>query len=335
MAGVLAVSTACSSSGSDAASSGSSGSNSSGGTGVTNVSVVEFPGQFTSYVTYAAQQEGFFAKNHLNVALTPLASGSTTTAALASGSLDIVLVDLFNIGPLLAAGQDLRLIVQQLKIGYSILTAPGVSAKDANNLFPVPSGTKFGVASLGGAQAQLVKYIQKQYGGSSVDLVTDPTGAGLSKSTEPYLLASPNIGCVVQTTGATKVASLLSSSTAPAKMSTVAGLPDNGYWTSGTWADAHPQAVKEFQTAIQQATQWASANPAGLAALLRKSDQFNIPKLSDQQFDACIQALTPAWSTSFTAQDLANWNTLLTESGVVKSDLPASSKWAVAGALSS
>jgi NitT/TauT family transport system substrate-binding protein len=326
----------CSSSGSSSTSSSSADANS--GNSSAAITVQEYPGNSTSWMTYIAIQKGYFKQAGLNVQLQSLTTGTTATAAMIGGSLDIGLIDLFNVGPLLVQGQQLVDLVEQVKIGQVLIAAPGVSKADLSQTFPLKTPASVGAASVAGASALEVRYLQQAFGGnaSDVKIVADITGAGLKKSIEPYLYANPNVACTFEAQGATEVGSLASANSSyPAAVNVMAGLPDNGYWALNSWVTAHKSQATAFQQAVIKATQWATSHVAQAAQILRASQEFNLTTLSSSQFSTCVQGISGDWSTGLTSADVAKWQTVLRTEGAIPASavLPPVAKWTLTGAV--
>jgi ABC-type nitrate/sulfonate/bicarbonate transport system substrate-binding protein len=304
----------------------------------TSMVVNELPGLATSWLTLVGVKEGFFHKAGLNVTLAPLPNGPTSTAALISGSFTVVPIDLFNAGPALAQGVKMSNLAEIVKVAQVLVAAPGVPTKALSKTFPLPSGTTVGANSVAGASPAEVKFIQSSFGGnpSNVSIVADPSGAGLNAKTEPYAYVSPALACVLKTQGAKTVANMAVSSKAyPPKLNQLAGLPDNGYWAMDSWIDSHKAAAKAFQQAVFATSKWASTHIPQVTSIIRQSELWNLPTLSDAQMTACVKSIAPSWQPVFNQAAVKNWNTILQEEQILPSGykLPKSSNWSLPGAV--
>jgi ABC-type nitrate/sulfonate/bicarbonate transport system substrate-binding protein len=106
-------------------------------------------------------------------------------------------------------------------------------------------------------------------------------------------------------------------------------LPDNGYWTTGSWAKAHPAATTEFQKSISEAVEFMRANPSKVATLLRASRIYNPVSLSDSQLNSCVKNIIPDYNVAFPTTAAGKWNKFLRAEDVIKTNLPAYNTWQV------
>jgi ABC-type nitrate/sulfonate/bicarbonate transport system substrate-binding protein len=332
-AAVACLVSACGSSGSQSSAGTSTGS---GGTPVTSIKV-QGTSNDSSWPAFVAQAEGFFTKNNLKVSLITVVNEPTATAALEGGAYDIANFDLFNAAPLLVNGQSLKLLSGDWHTSLVLMGKPHTKATTLGQLMPLANGTSFGAPSVGGDIAGIAKYIEQAYGSkaSNLNIVVDPKGAALLSGQADYGFYDPLSACVIATQGATQVFSFghrsQPTSSYPAVLQNLIGLPDNGYWTTGSWAQAHPAAITEFQKSIAEAIQFMEANPSKVASLLRASSIYNPSSLSNSQLQSCVNNIIPDYNVAFPTTAAAKWNTFLRAEDVIKTNLPAYNTWQVPG----
>lgn len=315
---------------------GSAAKSATGPDGNATVTIESGNGAVIDYILHFAQAKGFFAQNHIIAKPVDFTAGTAATAALQSGSVDVVEIDPNNTGPLMAKGLQLQLISGGETNYWSLL----VPARDAGK--PVQdvlhTAKTIGVPSVGGAGSKFLSYLENAYGipAGQIQEVTDLNGAGFISGHEDALMSFPTYSCVAQSQGAATAFSYLepveNPGSYPAALRTLIGLPDTGFWVTKSWADANPQVVTNLQKALSQAISYLNA-PANLAAVttdLRTSTE-NVAQLSDRQFADCIAETAPTFQARFGAQDAQVWSDLVQRGGFVPGGLPPADQWLRAG----
>jgi hypothetical protein len=244
VAAILAVCLAGAACGGPAGGSAATGGGGGAGAGVTTVKMQFTLGTATSWPAYVAEQEGFFRKNGVDVQFVSSTSAPSATAALVGGGYDVAVIDLFNTAPLLEQGQNLKLITEIWPIPEVLMAGRSGRRGGLGQVMPMRPGTVVSAPSAGGASALEVKYVQEQYGGQATDLkiAADPSGAGLLSGQSQYQWTDPATECVLTSRGASLVFDMANpqgGQSAYPKIQNLFDLPDNGLWTTGSWASGH------------------------------------------------------------------------------------------------
>jgi NitT/TauT family transport system substrate-binding protein len=254
--GALAL-TACSSSSSTSGKAGSSTSSASWDS--VNVGIALSPPKAIFLSAYVAQQQGFFAQQHLHVNFISMPNGLQTELGTTAGSIDFGFSSGTDSIEAAAQGAPIHAIWSYgTKLDTQCIGAPGIgSAKD---LVGKP------VASTGSD-------------GFSITLLQaclEPAGVHLSQVTQVMMTRSQFVGAM--TAGRIKAAVfhaddayVMAHSLQGTKVleSEYQAIPQ--WWYGGvsmldSYGKAHPDVVVRFLTAMMQADRWMN-NPANNAAL--------------------------------------------------------------------
>ncbi len=288
---VLASACGSSSAASSSSSSGSSSSKSASTTVATsNINVACDTGFFSCTPLLVANQEGFFAKNHLHATFIPISSSTAGEAGLVSGSIDI------GLGP--------DPFVIQSKAGIHVEAVTGLTTEYflilANSSMPTPAnespaqimqslrGKKIGLVGLGGEGYDTLEYglNQAKIPLSAVQIV------GLSGIGTPEFAALQSGAINALVTDVAGAASLIGKDgihqlvnfnqpgVLPSYLSGAAnGLHANTLMATKKWIDAHPVQVKEFQKAMAEASVWMHQQ-SNFAATEKIESQLTGPTLT-------------------------------------------------------
>lgn len=332
--GTVIIIAGCGSSGSGS-NSASSGSTPASGDLQTLTVAVGTSAAYVEWPLYVASEDGYFKKNGINVNFVELPPGATTTAALASGSVDLANLDLLNMAPLLVAGKQFTDVAQMTILADVLLAGGNAPAKSFGKALPMSAGTTVGAPSANGAVAGMLKYIQSQYGGdpNSIRVVSDAPGAGLLSGSESYWFGDPEAACLLQSKGATELfnpGDVAGGDTQYPKLSLFLGLPDEGLWGSNSWVDSHPAVIKAVQKSVDEAIAYLKSDPSKAAAALRKT-RMNIPSFTSAQFANCVTSNVGALTTAFPAADASRYNTYLRELRIISTPLPPAKQWLAPG----
>ena len=158
-AALALAATACSSDGS------------SGGTGADgrhSLSLNFYQGVDVSIVPYMGDKLGIFEKDGLDVKLVPTTNGPATTAALLSGDLDMVTLQVPGLMQLAEQGKDVEAVTGIFdNYPFSILASPSVSTEHKDQ-FPQAlldlKGKTFGVDAIGGVSYNIIRALMKEAG---------------------------------------------------------------------------------------------------------------------------------------------------------------------------
>lgn len=322
--------------------SSSSSSVSSGGGALTTIKVLEYPTSGYSWLPYIAQHEGYFKQQGITMQEVAVAQGVQATSALIAGSVDIAGLAPANVSGPLSQGQKLDFLVNGYTENWVLTGKKSFAGESLQDVVTQMEGGSVATPSVGGVGEVLFTAILAAYGiaPSKVKVAADVQGASVLSGSVDAGVYNPPVTCSLNAQGLPNVfnfaTSLNGTTTYPAALEALKGIPGFGYYSQSSWASAHPKLVTGFQTAIREAANWAvqPQNASAVAALMRKSE-YNVSTLSNSQWLACSKGVTAAFSTNFSMSDVATWNTILKESNLGFSSLPAGSGWIDKGALTS
>ncbi len=220
----------------------------------------------TAEVLYAYDL-GLFDKAGIDVTLTPLGNGGAITAGVASGSIDIGVGNVITIESAHKKGVPLTVIAPG---AYNLNSAPSNvlivaknsplrTAKDLNGKV-VATNPLRGIGEVltdawvdkNGGDSSTIKYIEVPFAEAAG--VVEQGRADATLSVEPFITQSKN-----DTRFFSNIMDALGD-----------GYLITAYFTSSSWAQAHPALVARFAAAIREAGAWANANPAKSAEILAK-----------------------------------------------------------------
>jgi NitT/TauT family transport system substrate-binding protein len=279
--------TACSSSGGDTGSA-ATGASSSGVSSAAvptldpaNPVAIHVADAGVSNLLAIAKAQGFFTKNGLDVSLTQTASGVATLAALQGGSLDIGYADLYAGINAISNGFDVQLVennnTNPTKIPFLVKAdGPIKSVADLSGktigVAPVPQITvnAKGFLKANGVDPSSVKFT----------VIADSNGAPQALNRGDYAAweASP---IAVFTNNATvgynftTIGKDDTSGWSNAKASTA------GWWSTGSYARAHPAVEYAWASSVRQFRKWwAAESDSDKAKLILQYYQVDYNKLS-------------------------------------------------------
>ena len=291
LSSLIVVMAACgSSSSSSSSSAGSSAKSATTAVTTSNITVACDTGFFSCTPILVAEQEGFFTKNHLKVTNIPISSSTAGEAGLVSGSIDI------GLGP--------DPFVIQSKAHVHVEAVTGLTTEYflilANSSMPAPAnatpaqlmqtlrGKKIGLVGLGGEGYTSLEYAlgEAKIPLSAVSVV------GLSGIGTPEFAALQSNAINALVTDVAGAASLIGKDgihvlvnfnqpgVFPSYLSGAAnGLHANTMMATKSWIDSHPTQVKEFQTAMAEASVWMH-QAANFKATEKIESQLTGPTLS-------------------------------------------------------
>lgn len=311
-AGSIALA-ACGSSSASTTSTSSGASSTSSAPAVTTVNVA-FDSNATALPAWVAQDEGIFAKNHLNVKFTTIQNLSTLPGTLGN-TYDIVLSTPTELVSAAASGLP---VVEVSGSSIDTPTNPTgevvVSPTSGITSLASLEGKSVGTLTLNGTLTYALEY----------DLLThhlNPKGIKLvvmSGPTEGDNLKANNVPAVISVppfiTALTKAGNKALLNPYDAVGSSLASI----FWIGDkTWAAKNPTAVKEFVTSLNQAQTYINSNGQTARQVLAKYTGLPL---------AVVQNFTlPVFDTALRPADLSKWETVLQKLGVVKNPPSVSS----------
>ncbi|HXF34693.1 MAG TPA: ABC transporter substrate-binding protein [Candidatus Acidoferrales bacterium] len=236
-------------------------------TSATTIRVGVVPGEISGQIFYGVDK-GFFAKNGLDVQVSPFTSGGAIAAALAGGSIDVGMVDLTSmiIGHAKGVpfvGLASGLVNSEKGSTFAIVVrgdSPIRTAKDFNGQTIAVNGLN-NIAQISaqswidsnGGDSKSVKFVEMP-----LPLKKDAVLQGKvngSLDTEPFLTYGIDAGLRPFMMGKTGIA--------PAYLL--------DFWAAlKDWAAKNPAAVTKFVTSMREASDWANKNHALSAPILAK-----------------------------------------------------------------
>ena len=261
---------------------------------------------------FVARDQGMFARRGLDVTLTMLAFGSVLPPALESGSMEIatptapVLLQANDNGIELVAVSGGSVSTRDSK-NHALVTRNGLDLKTAQDF----AGKRIGIAGRGGFFDLLFQEWMLKNGIKpdrfTIIEIGQPQMSDMLKggSVDAVVAADPNITRMLQT-GVGKV-SLYIDSQYPD------GLPVIVWAAARRWVAANRDAAKGFAEAIAEASTWAQAHPEEWRHVI--AGYTGLPL-------AMIQAASlPNLQAALTAEQLALWNPIMRDQGLLTADV--------------
>lgn len=297
------VASGCGSSSSTAGSGGGSPQSSSAA-GAVAATIEVYPQTYTSWLAVLAQAGGFFKKNGLNATIVPVAGGGPVAmAGLANGSADIAMADLSIAGPLLEKGIGLQVVSGAAFADWTLVGPPASSASGFPNAIKPFNGKTIGVIVVGGsayyymktlAAAAKINVTYAAFGAPVVNAVSALTTHRVDGE-----VVNPDVGNYLQRSHQGRILYNFSDpadlKSAGPPLASLAGQPNDWMVARTGWIHAHPEAVKRFQLAMEQAEVWVH-DPAHLdrvISLLQQTDE--LPKYDSGAVSrTAVQALLPS-----------------------------------------
>jgi NitT/TauT family transport system substrate-binding protein len=216
---------------------------------------------------YYAQAEGFFKAAGINVDIQAMANGAVLAAAVASGALDIGQYNVVSIASAHERGIPFVLVAaastysSKLPQSALVVTAnsPLHTAKDLNGKTIAVNGLQT-ISQLGpeawidsnGGTLSTVKFIEMPFPAMADALASGRVDAALIS--EPVLSDARAHGMRVLNNVYDSIAKDFLIGT---------------WFTTSTWAKAHPDLVRKYVAVMQQTAHWANAHHAETAKILQ------------------------------------------------------------------
>ena len=230
---------------------------------------------------YYAQEGGFFARNGLKTTTQVIPNGAATLAAVLGGSLQIGLANTLNLAQARARGLKIGFIAPDYMYARDdpasselvvATDSPIKTAKDLNGktvaITSNPSIDSIAVdawMTSNGGDLSSVKYVE-----SHPDLMAALVTGG---RVDAALIGNPALGAALAS-GSVRVLSRPYDAVGARVMVT-------GYVATDEWANAHPDEVRRFQIAINEAAAWAVKNPELAATVLGKYLKIKLPRVHE------------------------------------------------------
>ncbi len=230
------------------------------------IKVQVYPGNITSLFAYLGVERGFYKKHGLNVELVNISNGPQANAALAAGSVDIIMTTPDNMLLFKARGFDPVAITGNAKEPVMALAAradaqiapPG---SDYRTVMQGLVGKTVGVYGLGSAAHRYVQLLVRDAGvkpGQIKYSGVSNGGQSLAGLESKQLDAVTEVFASVIMIEQKKAGALLLDCVrqkCPA-WATETGLMSQAWWTTRGFLDKHPKAMREYLAAHKEIDAW-------------------------------------------------------------------------------
>ncbi|MEC3854097.1 hypothetical protein DM794_04485 [Paenarthrobacter ureafaciens] len=279
--------------------------------------VAIFPGNIVSIYSYIGVSEGFYKAEGLNVTLVETSAGPQATAALSSGSVDVMLNSPDNALSAKQQGFDTIVVAGNLKKPlFQLMVKDKSKFPRADDGYPAVMqdvvGKKVSTYVLGSTMDRLVKLLLQ-----GADLPTDSAtfvpvgGAGqgataLEAGQIDVQTDAINAGIVAELSGRGSVL-LDCSLVSCGKAVDAAGSMSQAHWTTQKLMDKNPSAYKAFVKAQEKISAWA-ADPKNSGALLAIMEKYlPVPAgVESAKFYAELQEIMPRYFSVDVSKDAIN-----------------------------
>lgn len=266
----------------------------------------------TGAQVYFAESQKLFAKAGLDANVQSISNGSAITAAILGGSVDVGFSNILSLATAHEKGIPITLIAPAglylTKAPTSVMMVPKDSpATDARSL----NGKTVAVNGLRNITQLAVQAWADKNGGDSKTLkfvempFTDMPIALASHRVDAALIAEP---AVTEAKNNAKVFAKPYDAIAPDFLIA-------GWFTSKTWAAAHPELVKKVAAVIRESGAWANKNGAASAAVLASATKLDPVTLRTMVRSVYAEKLDPG-----SIQPLID---LAARYGILKAPFPA------------
>lgn len=292
-----------------------------------------FPGNIVSLYSHLGVSKGFYKDAGLNVELVRIATGPQANAALAGGSIDVVLNSPDNMISFKERGQDPVAIVGHIVKPLFVLVARDPAAfPKAPQGYPAVTddfaGKKIGVYGLGGSSDRFVKLLLSGANKPDNTVQFVPLGGPAQSLTA---LASNRVDAISDTFAVAVSAELahIGKMLLDCSVSRCSDLIDTGgkmgqaYWVTKQFAIAHEDQVRAFNAAHRRIDAWVH-DPANHAAL-REEIVKTVPAPPNvdpaQYYDAITRQVPKYFGTALDASALAAVRDAMVATGELQNKL--------------
>lgn len=211
---------------------------------------------------------GFFKENGLSVETVIVQTGPQATQALASGSVDMALVSPIDVAPLLKAGRDLKVAINQQPLFLNILTHKNLDKTTWPDALTQLRGKKMAVLALGAADHGVCQTVLKAAGlapGEVTFVAAHVQGiaAALQQGAVDAVCTNLLATAMLRSQGYPTVFSFFQpvqpAESYPAAVRGLINLPFIQSWTRADFASRGPEALRRYQRSIAQAYAYVQA----------------------------------------------------------------------------
>jgi NitT/TauT family transport system substrate-binding protein len=230
---------------------------------------------------YYAQEGGFFERNGLKTTTQVIPNGAATLSAVVGGTLQIGLANTLNLAQARLRGLKVSFIAPDYMYarddppGSQLVVAASSSIRSAKDL----DGKTIAITSNPSIDGIAVDSWMAANGGNvdSVKFVETPPslmGAAVTSGrVDAALIGQPALQAALDG-GSVRALARPYDAVGARVMVT-------GYMTTDEWAAKHPDEVRRFQVAINQAATWAVKNPEDAAGVLFKYLKIQLPRVHE------------------------------------------------------
>jgi NitT/TauT family transport system substrate-binding protein len=226
---------------------------------------------------FYAQDQGFFKAAGIEANTQIISNGGAITAAVVGGSVDIAQSNIVSLAAAHEKGIDLVIIAPAGQYSNKDVTtalvvaknSPIKTAKDLNGKTFAGNGLKnitqigaFAWMSKGGGDTSTTKFVEMPFSQMPAALTAGRIDAAV--------MAEPDLSAALAD-GSVRVLGNCYDAIAN-------NFLIGAWFTTGSWAKAHPDAVKRFQQAMIKTSAWANKNQAASGAILLKYTKIEAAK---------------------------------------------------------
>jgi ABC-type nitrate/sulfonate/bicarbonate transport system substrate-binding protein len=254
------------------------------------VRIITIPVDGGAEVLYAREM-GFFKRADLDVHVETLPNGAAIAAAVVSGNVDIGFSNLVSLALEYKKNIPVRIVAPG---ALFVASAPNAmclvprdssikTAKDLEGKTVAINGLKnisqFGPQAwmdASGADSKLVKFVEMPFNDIILALSQNRIDAG--ELTEPFVSQAKKVGRVLSNCMASVAKRYLISA----------------YFTTTTWAQAHPEAARKFEEVMRQTAIWARKNQARSGEILAQEAKMNPQMVAEMVRSQYAERFDPA-----------------------------------------
>ncbi|MFS3130553.1 ABC transporter substrate-binding protein [Nocardioides sp. Bht2] len=281
---------------------------------------------FVSLPVWVAQEQGFFDDHDLSVSLKTITTGPAMISALASGSLDAMVVGVTSVETARVSGMPLKMVAVTLPTSIYHVFGSTELMKDCDYVgqpYPAPlkcaKGKKIGIIGGLGTESHTVGLsLLNQVGLKEKDVTFVPIGGGegggqaLKEGQIDIQLAEDTAAAF--TTGLGAGEPLTDIQTQGVFESWVGGAA----WAMDPEIQKNPEKFQRMSDALADAVEWIvdPANEAAAAKIFKKYS----PTISEETIVAVLQNTRKSWGSEASCDQVMNAVNWLVENGTIDGD---------------
>lgn len=283
---------------------------------------------------YIAKEKGFFEEHGIDFTLQEIDSGKLGVAALISGDAQITDLGLDDVVTLQAQGKPIELfyslgnsMTMDMVMRNEVVQQKGISpTSPLDDRFAALKGLRIGITRVGAPTDLYARYYMKQVGldpdkdatfipigdgaGLMAALKTGQIDAYMLSAPTPYILENEGIGTVI----------------IKASAGDVPIFKDYDFTSAAvmkSWAEEHPDVLKAYSCAVNEANEWMAANRDEAVQILHdKYFDSTDPETLRIALDATIPSIR--MDGKLTEEAIQNQIAVLKAVGVLSGDIDSS-----------